>query len=136
MNKKLVAIVVAVAVIVIIAVLSLVFKKKPAVVTDTCKEFISALIAGDANKTYNMFTDKAKSLTSTDVWKGQVTDLKGAYTNGSLTLKSTTNATPVGENDTQTRYVYDVKSGSWNYTAACYVIGTQVDAFSSSAVTQ
>ena len=132
MNKRLVVVIVAVVAVVFIVILNVVFKKNGTVGDNNpCHRFIVALQAGDANATINMMTSNAQNQTSRNVWQKQANELKVAYINGTLTLKSTSDATPVGAKDKHTRYIYDVKSGSWDYTATCYVVNSQIDGFSS-----
>jgi hypothetical protein len=131
MNKRLVALIVAVAVVALIVLLNFVFKKGSSGESGTCKDFIAAIQQGNADGSFAMFTDTARTQTTNEIWKKEVDGLKISYVNGSLKELKSEDTTPVGDKVQQTRYTYDLSSGGWHYKISCYVVDNKVNAFTS-----
>jgi len=133
MNKRLLALGVAVALILLVVLLNVIFRKH-ASSGDVCKDFIITIQKGKAKTGYGMLSDKAQSATSLSTWEKQVDALKVAYLNGTTT-KKTSDSIPVADNQTpQMREIYEVKSGSSKYQATCFITNGKLDAFDSQPI--
>jgi len=133
MNKRLVAVGVAVVLIVLVLILNVVFKHKSSS-GDICQDFIVNIQKGKDSNTYDMLSSQAQAGVSTDSWKQQVRSLKIAYYNGTLTKRSADNTTQPGASTQQTREVFEIKSGSSRYQATCFMSNSKLDAFDSQPI--
>ncbi|HSX16750.1 MAG TPA: hypothetical protein VLH86_01475 [Patescibacteria group bacterium] len=133
MNKRLVAALVALVLVILIVLLNAIFNRSNSS-GDICKDFITNIQQGKAKKTFGMLSEKTQGITTSSKWEEEVTSLKIAYFNGTVTKKSTDTTTIPGNEKPQTREVFTVKSGGSTYQATCFITDSKLDAFDSQPV--
>lgn len=136
MNKRLVALGVAMALVVVILLVNVVFNRASSS-KNPCQDFIAYIMEGNAKKSYGLLSQTGQDNMSENDWKKQVDSLKIAYLNGTTTKKSSTTTTSTENNEqqqSQTREVYEIKSGSSKYSATCFITDNKIDAFDSQPI--
>ena len=133
MNKRLVALGVAVVLVVFVLLLNFVFNRTRSS-GDLCQDFITYIQDSKAKKTHGMLSEKTQSSIQLSKWQEQVNSLKVAYLNGTLTKKSQDTTNIGGDNKPQTREIFTIKSGGSTYQATCFITEEKLDAFDSQPV--
>jgi hypothetical protein len=102
----------------------------------TCEAFIAAIQKGDADTTYDMFTERGKSFNSKEKWSEQVAILQSVY--GTQAAKPLGDAAVITNNETgepeSEQRPYAIQNGENKYKATCYITAAEpekVDSFGS-----
>jgi hypothetical protein len=133
MNKRLVAVLVALGLVLVIFVVNTVFNR-PGTPADVCTDFITAIKEGKTGDSYAMFSDTTKESTTEEKWGEQVDSLKVAFIDGALTKKSSTTTSASEDVSPQTREIIDIKSGGSTYSFTCFITDSKLDGFTSQPV--
>jgi len=132
MRNKLLAVGILAGVIAIIMGASLLFRKEQ-VAADICKDFIEGIEKGDADTTYNMFSERAQEETTLETWRSQVQSLAVVY--GEVPPESITSDEAEADDSAPTTQKYKIGSGSGPFIVECGTVatdnGTRVDSFTS-----
>lgn len=87
----------------------------------TCESFLAAVQAGDAEKSYAMFTEQAQDTLKYNEWQKQVPQYKTAYGQKKPELASDKNSTSLNSNAESLTESYTMTNYDNKYTATCYL---------------
>lgn len=92
-----------------------------------CEQFINQIRKNDADNSYKLFTDDAKSTLTLDDWKAQTNEFYGAYydkANPPLKFKEKKITVTGDSGEDETNETYVIANGSSRYLGTCYLVQT------------
>lgn len=113
----------------VIAIVIVSLRSDKATQLSTCETFIAAIQQGDADKTYEMFTERGKSFQTREQWAIRVSLLKAAY--GTKAAKPLGDAQAITDPETgqvaKEQRPYAIDNGENKYKATCFITTAEPD---------